>query len=255
MKTNILKGSSSRSTRSGFTLMELLVASVAFAMIVLVIKVTLMESMEMRERGQKRMDQLNTRMRIMEIIESDLKQCMLKETSFAQEFRGETVSGAMTRTDQLEFYTASGIIQTNQPWGHLQKVRYYLQQPIYEGRSEMAEGYTLYREVTRNLLPATDSIVNPQAIANEIASLKFQYYDGEYWQETWDSTVDESKLPKAVRVRVEFLREDANGQLANRPNNIPYPSLQTTVALLATPQIEEESEDGTTQTDNNTNGR
>ena len=255
MKTNILKGSSSRSTRSGFTLMELLVASVAFAMIVLVIKVTLMESMEMRERGQKRMDQLNTRMRIMEIIESDLKQCMLKETTFAQEFRGETVSGAMTRTDQLEFYTASGIIQTNQPWGHLQKVRYYLQQPIYEGRSEMAEGYTLYREVTRNLLPATDSIVNPQAIANEIASLKFQYYDGEYWQETWDSTVDESKLPKAVRVRVEFLREDANGQLANRPNNIPYPSLQTTVALLATPQIEEESEDGTTQTDNNTNGR
>ena len=235
--------------------MELLVASVAFAMIVLVIKVTLMESMEMRERGQKRMDQLNTRMRIMEIIESDLKQCMLKETPFAQEFRGETVSGAMTRTDQLEFYTASGIIQTNQPWGHLQKVRYYLQQPIYEGRSEMAEGYTLYREVTRNLLPATDSIVNPQAIANEIASLKFQYYDGEYWQETWDSTVDESKLPKAVRVRVEFLREDANGQLANRPNNIPYPSLQTTVALLATPQIEEESEDGTTQTDNNTNGR
>jgi type II secretion system protein J len=255
MKTNILKGSSSRSTRSGFTLMELLVASVAFAMIVLVIKVTLMESMEMRERGQKRMDQLNTRMRIMEIIESDLKQCMLKETTFAQEFRGETVSGAMTRTDQLEFYTASGIIQTNQPWGHLQKVRYYLQQPIYEGRSEMAEGYTLYREVTRNLLPATDSIVNPQAIANEIASLKFQYYDGEYWQETWDSTVDESKLPKAVRVRVEFLREDANGQLANRPNNMPYPSLQTTVALLATPQIEEESEDGTTQTDNNTNGR
>jgi type II secretion system protein J len=255
MKTNIPKGSSSRSTRSGFTLMELLVASVAFAMIVLVIKVTLMESMEMRERGQKRMDQLNTRMRIMEIIESDLKQCMLKETTFAQEFRGETVSGAMTRTDQLEFYTASGIIQTNQPWGHLQKVRYYLQQPIYEGRSEMAEGYTLYREVTRNLLPATDSIVNPQAIANEIASLKFQYYDGEYWQETWDSTVDESKLPKAVRVRVEFLREDANGQLANRPNNMPYPSLQTTVALLATPQIEEESEDGTTQTDNNTNGR
>jgi len=255
MKTNIPKGSSSRSTRSGFTLMELLVASVAFAMIVLVIKVTLMESMEMRERGQKRMDQLNTRMRIMEIIESDLKQCMLKETTFAQEFRGETVSGAMTRTDQLEFYTASGIIQTNQPWGHLQKVRYYLQQPIYEGRSEMAEGYTLYREVTRNLLPATDSIVNPQAIANEIASLKFQYYDGEYWQETWDSTVDESKLPKAVRVRVEFLREDANGQLANRPNNIPYPSLQTTVALLATPQIEEESEDGTTQTDNNTNDR
>lgn len=235
--------------------MELLVASVAFAMIVLVIKVTLLESMEMRERGQKRMDQLNTRMRIMEIIEADLKQCLLKETTFAQEFRGETLNGSATRTDQLEFYTASGIIQTNQPWGHLQKVRYYLQQPIDEGRNEMPDGYTLYREVTRNMLPATETVVTPQAIANGLASLKFQYFDGEYWQESWDSTVDESKLPKAVRVRVEFLREGANGQRTSRSSNEPNPSLQTTVALMATPQIEEETEDGTSQTNSDANAR
>ena len=255
MKTSIPQRSSAHAACSGFTLMELLVASVAFAMIILVIKVTLLESMEMRERGQKRMDQLNTRMRIMEIIETDLRQCLLKETTFAQEFRGETLNGGVTRTDQLEFYTASGVIQTNQPWGHLQKVRYYLQQPIYEGRSEMSEGYTLYREVTRNLLPASTTTINPQPIANEVASLKFQYYDGEYWQETWDSSVDESKLPKAVRVRVEFLREDADGQLTSQSNNEPNPSLQTTVALMATPQIEEESEEETSQTNETGNAR
>lgn len=244
-----------KASGSGFTLIELLVASVAFAMIVLVIKVTLLEAMEMRERGQKRMDQMNVRMRILEIMESDLKQCLLKETTFAQEFRGETLNGGIARTDQLEFYTASGLIQTNQPWGHLQKVRYYLEQPLNEGRAELTKGYTLYREITRNLLPSISTTVSPQAIANEVASLMFQYYDGEYWQETWDSTVDQSKLPTAVRVRVEFLLEDANGKLINRSNDEPNPAIQTTVALLATPQIEEETEEASPQNSGNAGSR
>lgn len=255
MRIRINHHHSPQASHAGFTLMELLVASVAFAMIVLVIKVTLLESMEMRERGQKRMDEINTRMRVMEIIESDLKQCFLKETTFAQEFRGETLSGSIARTDQLEFYTASGIIQTNLPWGHLQKVRYFLEQPINEGRAEMSRGYTLYREVTRNLLPSVETIITPQPIANEVASLMFQYFDGEYWQETWDSTVDESKLPKAVRVRVGFLQEEGDGRSSNRSNDELHPSLQTTVALLSTPQIEEESEEETSESTGDTNGR
>ena len=255
MRTRIRHHHFYQGSRSGFTLMELLVASVAFAMIVLVIKITLLESMEMRERGQKRVDQINTRMRTMEIIETDLKQSLLKETTFAQEFRGETISGSIARTDQLEFYTASGIIQTNQPWGHLQKIRYYLEQPMNGGRAELARGYTLYREVTRNLLPSVETIITPQPIANEVASLMFQYYDGEYWQETWDSTVDESKLPKAVRIRVEFLSEEDDGRSISRSNDELNPSLQTTVALMATPQIEEASEEEASQAAGDSNGR
>ena len=54
-----------------FTLLELLMASAAFAMIVLVMKVTLMGSLSLRNRSQERMDALNLRMRVMDIMEKD----------------------------------------------------------------------------------------------------------------------------------------------------------------------------------------
>ena len=56
----------------------------------------------------ERMDALNLRMRIMDIMEKDLRQCLLKETPFAQEFLGDSQGQGLTRNDQLTFYTASG---------------------------------------------------------------------------------------------------------------------------------------------------
>ena len=244
MKIGVPFPASLRRSSGGFTLIEILVASVAFAMIVLVIKVTLLSSLELRERGQSRMDKLNTHMRVMEVIEKDLRQCLLTETKFAQNFKGDTLNGGVLRTDQLEFYTLSGVTLTNLPWGNLQKVRYYLEQPMSEGRKELSEGLTLYREVTRDLNPSVQDIILPQAIANRVSSLAFQYYDGEFWQENWDSTVDESKLPVAVRVRVEFLLDEAqnkNRSKSSRDQTSPF--IQSTIALMAVPQIEEEETD------------
>ncbi len=251
MRTKIHLSTQNQSGSKGFTLLEILVASVAFAMIVLVIKVTLMESLELRERAQKRMDILNTRLRVMEVIEKDLRQCILTETTFAPAFKGDTLGGGVSRTDQLEFYTLSGMTITNLPWGNLQKVRYFVDQPMNEGRMELSQGLTLYREVTRDLNPSIQEVILPQAIANGINSLAFQYFDGEYWQENWDSTVDETKLPTAVRVRVEFLQDDNDSNSRSRNiRNEALPFIQSTIALMAVPQIEEEEMDSESQVNN-----
>jgi type II secretion system protein J len=244
MNTRMGVSASNRRMSSGFTLLEILVASVAFAMIVMVIKITLLESLELRERGQARMDKINIQMRVVEVIENDLQQCLLTETTFAPDFKGDTLNGGVTRTDQLEFYTLSGMTLTNQPWGNLQKVRYYLEQPLNEGRNELSEGLTLYREVTRDLNPTVQDVILPQAIANRINSLAFQYFDGEFWQENWDSTVDDTKLPVAVRVRIEFLHDETQSKTrSNQLKDEALPFIQSTIALMAVPQIEEEETD------------
>ena len=244
MKTKVSFSTRNARMTMGFTLLEILVASVAFAMIVLVIKVTLLESLELRERSQTRMDKLNSQMRVVEVMEKDLRQCLLTESIFASEFRGDTLGGGVSRTDQLEFYTLSGITITNQPWGSLQKVRYYLEQPMNDGRTELSDGLSLYREVTRDLNPSVPGVILPQAIANRVSSLSFQYYDGEYWQENWDSTVDETKLPVAVRVRIEFLRDKPQSENRSRSSREEaLPSVQSTIALMSIPQIEEEEAD------------
>ena len=235
-----------------FTLLELLMASAAFAMIVLVMKVTLMGSLSLRNRSQERMDALNLRMRIMDIMEKDLRQCLLKETPFAQEFLGDSQGQGLTRNDQLTFYTASGVIQTNLPWGHLQKISYYLQQPLSGLQQEEEEGWALYREVTRNLAPAggVEILMTPQPLARGVHSLAFQYYDGEYWQDTWDSSTEDPKLPLAVRIYLRFLPENSqeNSQVLGADGS--YPALQTIVPLMSVAQVEEDA----LETSENSNG-
>ena len=224
-----------------FTLLELLMASAAFAMIVLVMKVTLMGSLSLRNRSQERMDALNLRMRVMDIMEKDLRQCLLKGTPFAQEFLGDSQGQGLTRNDQLTFYTASGVIQTNLPWGHLQKISYYLQQPLSDLQQEEEEGWALYREVTRNLAPAggVEILMTPKPLARGVHSLAFQYYDGEYWQETWDSSTEEAELPLAVRIRLTFLPENPQERSRALSDDGYYPMLQTTVPLISVAQVAE----------------
>ena len=224
-----------------FTLLELLMASAAFAMIVLVMKVTLMGSLSLRNRSQERMDALNLRMRVMDIMEKDLRQCLLKGTPFAQEFLGDSQGQGLTRNDQLTFYTASGVIQTNLPWGHLQKISYYLQQPLSDLQQEEEEGWALYREVTRNLAPAggVEILMTPKPLARGVHSLAFQYYDGEYWQETWDSSTEEAELPLAVRIRLTFLPENPQERSRALSDDGYYPMLQTTVPLMSEAQVAE----------------
>ncbi len=235
-----------------FTLLELLMASAAFAMIVLVMKVTLMGSLSLRNRSQERMDALNLRMRVMDIMEKDLRQCLLKETPFAQEFLGDSQGQGLTRNDQLTFYTASGVIQTNLPWGHLQKISYYLQQPLSGLQQQEEEGWALYREVTRNLAPAggVEILMTPQPLARGVHSLAFQYYDGEYWQDTWDSSTEDPKLPLAVRIYLRFLPENSqeNSQVLGADGS--YPALQTIVPLMSVAQVEEDA----LETSENSNG-
>ncbi|MDG1891443.1 MAG: type II secretion system protein GspJ [Verrucomicrobiota bacterium] len=230
--------------RQGFTLLEILVASVAFAMIVMVIKVTLMESMDLRDRRLERMEKMNTRMRLIEIMQVDLRQCLLTETDLAPSFLGDSSNGGIQRADQLEFYACSGVILTNQPWGHLQKIRYYLGDPMDDGREELPEGMSLYRETTRNLLASSQQTIQPMPIANGLASLAFQYYDGTVWHDNWDSASEVSKLPVAVRIRLEFVddSEDMSSIQAAKARKRGLSSVQTTVALMATPKVDE-SED------------
>ena len=57
--------------------------------------------------------------------------------------------------------------------------------------------------------------------------------------------MDETKLPVAVRVRIEFLRDKTQSENRSRSSSEEaLPSVQSTIALMSIPQIEEEEADG-----------
>ncbi|MGA2232146.1 MAG: type II secretion system protein GspJ, partial [Tepidisphaeraceae bacterium] len=69
----------------------------------------------------------------------------------------------------------------------------------------------LVRKVTGNLtdenLPAPDE----EIICRGVSSFTLQYFDGENWNPTWDSTAQDNTLPVAVQATITLVRPQNNG--------------------------------------------
>lgn len=111
----------------------------------------------------------------------------------------------------IEMFTATGTLSDREPWGDIQRVTYELKSPT----DPSAVGRELYRSVTRNLLALSTPEVTEQLMLHGVAGLKFSCYDGQQWDDTWDTTDPTSlytNLPAAVRMDI---------QMAGRPDMQP----------------------------------
>jgi len=103
-----------------------------------------------------------------------------------------------------DLYTASALVTERLPWAEIQKVAYLL-----TPSTNPAAGLELVRSVTRNLLPAFDEEPEMQPLLAGVEEVYFEYYDGETWRDSWDSTAEElPPLPLAIRVQIELLPEE-----------------------------------------------
>jgi hypothetical protein len=98
------------------------------------------------------------------------------------------------------FFTASGMIEDNSPWGDVQRVSYFLAPP-----TNNTPGKDLIRSVTRNLLPVVQEQPENQWLMSGLQSIAFSFYDGIQWREYWDSTVETNKLPQGIKVQLQLV--------------------------------------------------
>jgi hypothetical protein len=101
----------------------------------------------------------------------------------------------------LDFFTTTGTLSDDAPWGDVQEVNYQLMESTNRAS---AYGRDLVRSVTRNLLAASTPMPQVQRLATDIQTLDFLYYDGSQWRNTWDTTAGDTALPSAVRVRIQL---------------------------------------------------
>jgi len=137
---------------------------------------------------------------------------------------GGTLSGVLqttTVTDMLpgraspDFYTSAGFIDETSPWAEVEKVCYLL-----ADSADRTAGKQLIRAVTRNLLPAT--VVDEPAqqwLMSGVQSLKFYYYDGTQWRDSWDSTTADpttgmtNTLPAAIKLQIQLAANESRRPL------------------------------------------
>ena len=217
-----------------FTLLELLLAVLVFAIVLSAIHVVFFTALRLRDRTSSAIERSLPLQQALKIVKRDLANLVPPGGTLSGQLQSTpstpTPGNSMNRANGPQFYTSVGIVNDYQPWGEIQRVSYFLAAPTND-----ASGMDLYRSVTRNLLPVTQEEAEDQFLMSGVDNITFQYYDGSNWKDTWDSTQADSvtgltnNLPRAIKFSMELHVENQSlGLPAPVELIVPIPVLQRT---------------------------
>ncbi len=217
---------------AAFTLLELLIAVVAFAIVLAAINGVFYSGLKLRNRSAASLEKSLPLTQALIIFKRDLANLAAPGGTLAGELQTSptgsgtssepkfgslagATSGMSGQSAQIspDFHTLSGLLDSDAPWPNMQKVAYLL----VDSTNRNALGKDLIRAVTRNLLPSGGIEEDPaeQLLLTDVADVLFFYHDGTDWQDSWDSTAsDTMKLPRAIKVQLQMAAEDRASQLA-----------------------------------------
>lgn len=194
-----------------FTLLEILIAVAAFAIVLAAINTVFYSALRLRNRTTQSIEESLPVQQMVMVIQRDLSNLVLPGGTLTGPLQSTPTTSA-TNTMSLgpeigqvspDFYTSTAKLDETIPWAELQKVAYLLVEP-----TNRVAGRDLVRAVTRNLLPVTDTEPERQWLLSGVENVVFSYYDGYSWDEVWDSETEETPLPLAIKVEIELTPRD-----------------------------------------------
>jgi type II secretion system protein J len=223
------------SARSGFTLIEMILAIGIAAIVLICVNAALFTALHLREATADMVDAESPVDSAVSYLKRDLECCVTPTNGTSKVLSGDFRAGVgitsvgVSGDVAIEMYTATGSLSDETPWADIQRVTYELKTPA----DLSVPGKDLYRSVVRNLLPVAMPTVDDQFMLGGVSSIKFSCFDGAQWQETWDTTMTGSpntNLPVAVRVDIQMA-----GNAAAQPVEIvvPIDAVARTNAVLA----------------------
>jgi type II secretion system protein J len=218
-----------------FTLIEMILAIGVAAIVLVAVNTVLFTALHLRNATADAVDAATPVDAAVAFLKRDLE-CTLTPTNgtskyFSGSFKvGNLTSAGVAGPVAAEFYTATGALGANAPWGDIQRVTYELKNSL-----DVSGQRDLYRSVTRNLLSVSTPDVTDQLMLSGVDNVKFSCYDGSQWQDTWDTsdvTSLNTNLPLAVRVEIQM---NGGGNASPAPIElvVPIDSVSRTNMVLA----------------------
>jgi prepilin-type N-terminal cleavage/methylation domain-containing protein len=217
----MMAGFHDQPSRRGFTLLEVLIAMAAFAIVLGAINSVFYAALRLRNKTAEAFDESLALQHTVAFLRNDIANLLppggtlsgnlqtTPSTTGSGTASGLNVSAASmalvaaaSRPGQSspEFYSTTATIDETSPWSQVQRVSYYLT-PSTNG----LPGRDLIRSVTRNLLPTFQEQPVQIPLLGGVDSIYFQFHDGNQWKDTWDSATETaSRLPTAVRVQIQM---------------------------------------------------
>lgn len=207
-----------RDRSRAFTLVEVLIATAIFAVVVAAMNGVFYSAMRLRSKTTDVLERSGVAQHATTILRRDLRSVMAPGGVLAGPIRWGGASG-QEQAERLELYCASGVMRPGEPWPDLQRVDYYLAASL---QSTNLFGKDLIRAITRNLLADPQAAPDEQVLLSGVSSMQLAFYDGTQWQESWDSTTQDPAVPRAIRCRIDFAGDRLSG-LSNSPIQLVIP--------------------------------
>ncbi len=196
-----------------FTLLELLLAVLVFSIVLAAMHTVFFTAFKLRSKTSDAIERSLPLQQTLAIMKRDLANLVPPGGPLSGQLQSTptatTAGSTMNRATGPQFYTAVGIVDDSVPWGEIERVSYFLAQP-----TNNTPGQDLFRSVARNLLPVTQDQTEDQFLMGGVQSIAFQYYDGNAWKDTWDSTLADTttgltnNLPRAIKMQLALYNEN-----------------------------------------------
>lgn len=209
--------------RRGFTLLEILLATGIFAIVLVAINTVFFAGLHLRKRTTEAVENALPMTRALGLLKQDLQNAVPPGGTLSGFFRAGTAGGltgasllggssttaalnasrlnlpASVRGGTLDFYTTTGLLQEDLPWSEIQQVSYELVEPL---DPEKSWGRDLVRVANRNLLTLVSHVPEFERLVSNVEAFELEFFDGGEWRVIWDTTTTDTELPRAVRVRL-----------------------------------------------------
>ena len=196
---------------SAFTLIEILAASLASAILLLGLYGIFHRAIKTRDAATERIQLTHQRERAAAVLRDDLRNAYLSGGLFACTLEGGLSNQKSRFPGYLRFTATTGKETNGETYGDVQQIEYYI--------SDAADRGPLVRALTRNLLDTqTQESTLEEPILQNVERFEVAFYDGLNWQEAWQVTGSSglassltgtstalsgsNSFPQAVRLRV-----------------------------------------------------
>ena len=220
--------------------MEVMLALVVSAIVLAGIGSVFYSAIRLRDRTAAMLDESAPLHQALTFLRRDLQGALPPGGSYtlAGDFKSEQLSGGIGQSFRLQFFTSTGVINDNVTWGEVQEVAYELRDPLTRTGTT---GRELFRSINRNLLSTAIQEPQEQFLLANVQSLEIACYDGYDWRESWDTSLGDTNLPSAIRVRIQLASDSA----ADLRNQQPFEMIVPLIVQSRTNQVQTASTGGT----------
>jgi type II secretion system protein J len=225
--TGVTRHDAQTARARAFTLIEVMLALGISAIVLAAIGGVFYSAIRLRDRTSAALDEAAPLHQALALMRRDFEGAIPPGSSLpiAGDFKSQALGGGNGgESGSLQLFTTTGLINDRVPWGDIEEVFYELRDSGNRNNS----GRDLIRTVTRNLLSTAIQETDEQWLMGNVQSLQFSCYDGSNWRDTWDTSMGDTNLPLAIKIRI-LVSSDNNVDLRQvQPYELVVPILSVT---------------------------